>query len=172
MASSQTHTQLPLPRLSPKPRVLLVVSPYYRGIADQLIHGAEAVLAEANAIVEHVDVPGALEIAPAIRLISESGKFDGFVALGCVIRGATSHYELVCGESARGITELGIRRGLCIGNGILTVENMEQAAERADPTRLNKGRDAAVAALHLIALRRRYGGGSSFRPDDEHILLA
>jgi 6,7-dimethyl-8-ribityllumazine synthase len=104
---------------------------------------------------ETVEVPGALEIPTAIRLASRSGAFDGYVALGCVIRGETTHYETVCNDSSRGITLLGLE-GLCIGNGILTVETEAQAVVRAAPDGQNKGGGAADAALHLIALARRF----------------
>ena len=100
-------------------------------------------------------MPGALEVPTAIRLACRSGDFDGFVALGCVIRGETTHYETVCNDSSRGLTLLGLD-GVCIGNGILTVENHAQAAVRADPAGQNKGGGAADAALHLIALARRF----------------
>lgn len=161
------------PTLDPAPTVLLVVSPYYRAIADNLVAGAERALAASGATVERIDVPGALEISPAIRWAAQSELYEGYVALGCVIRGETSHYDLVCNESARGLTLLGVDRGLCIGNGVLTVENMAQAEVRAAPDQLDKGGGAASAALHLIALARRFRQKKSrFRPDDEHILLA
>ncbi|MDT8344405.1 MAG: 6,7-dimethyl-8-ribityllumazine synthase [Thermohalobaculum sp.] len=150
---------LPLPRLTPGPRVLIVVAPYYRAIADGLIAGARAVLAEAGAAVELVEVPGALEIPTAIRLAAESGRFEGYVALGCVIRGETTHYDTVCNDSARGLMWLGVERGLCIGNGILTCETTAQAAVRANPADMDKGGGAAAAALHLVALARRFRGG-------------
>ncbi|MEM6667883.1 MAG: 6,7-dimethyl-8-ribityllumazine synthase [Pseudomonadota bacterium] len=171
--AEQTDKALPLPAFETPPRVLLVVAPFYRDIADMLIAGARSALAKASAEVDLLEVPGALEIPPSIRFAARGARFDGFVALGCVIRGATSHYELVCGESARGITLLGVDRGLCIGNGILTVETEEQAAERADPARMNKGGGAAEACLHLIAAERRFeDGGRSFHSDDAHILMA
>lgn len=144
---------------APGARVALIVAPYYTEIAAGLVEGARAALEAGGAQVEIVEVPGALEIAPAIATIETVAhggglpSFDGYVALGCVIRGETSHYDLVCGESARGLTILGVERGLAVGNGILTVENYAQAQERADPARLNKGGEAAAACLALIALR-------------------
>ena len=106
--------------------------------------------------LEHLVLPGALEIPPAIRIAAElDPEIAGFVALGCVIRGATTHYELVAGESCRGIMVLGTERGLAIGNGILTVENEAQAIERADPAGEDKGGHAALAALALAAFRRQ-----------------
>jgi 6,7-dimethyl-8-ribityllumazine synthase len=101
-------------------------------------------------------VPGALEVPTAIRLAADSGRYDGFVALGCIIRGETYHFEIVCNESARGIMSLGMAEGLAIGNGILTVENMDQALDRADPERQNKGGGAAEAALALVRLQRQF----------------
>jgi 6,7-dimethyl-8-ribityllumazine synthase len=104
----------------------------YRAVADGLLAGARAALVAAGARHETVEVPGALEIPTTIALAARSGDFDGFVALGCVIRGETTHYETVCNDSSRGLTLLGLK-GVCIGNGILTVENTAQAAARADP---------------------------------------
>ena len=101
-------------------------------------------------------MPGALEIGPAIKIISYKDSYDGFIALGCVIRGETTHYETVCTESSRGLMDLAIYRNLAIGNGILTVENAEQAWERADINRKDKGGDAARAALAMAAVAKRY----------------
>jgi len=145
-----------LPRLDPAPRLLIVLAPYYRGIADGQLAGARAVLDAAGAAHEAVEVPGSLEIPAAIRMAHGAGRFDGYVALGCVIRGETTHYETVCAESARGLTLLGVERGLAIGNGILTVETLAQAEERADPGRQDKGGGAARAALALVALARAF----------------
>lgn len=153
MAASIEHYQLPLPRIEGGVRLLIVVAPYYRQIADDLIAGAKAVAAQAGAQVDLVEVPGALEVPTAIGLAASRGLYDGYVALGCVIRGETTHYDTVCNDSSRGITLLGLQ-GHCIGNGILTVENYEQAAVRANPADQNKGGGAAAAALHLIALNR------------------
>ena len=154
----ESHGTLPRPSFErPGPRVLLVVAPFYRDIADALLAGARAALDDAGATHETIEVPGALEIPTAIRLASRAGAFDGFVALGCVIRGETTHYETVCADSSRGLTLLGLD-GVCIGNGILTVETHAQAAARADPGGQDKGGGAADAALHLVALARRFAG--------------
>lgn len=158
MASTEAHTVLPRPEFTAPTRVLVVIAPYYRDIADGLLAGAEAALAAAGVVSEVVEVPGALEVPTAIKLASRSGGYDGFVALGCVIRGETTHYDTVCNDSSRGLALLGLE-GLCIGNGILTVENHAQAAVRADPAGQNKGGGAADAALHLISLARRFAGG-------------
>ena len=155
MAASIEHYQLPLPQFTEPVRLLIVVSPYYRQIADGMIEGARAVAADAGAVVDLVEVPGALEVPTAIAMAERMAEYDGYVALGCVIRGETTHYDTVCNDSSRGITLLGLD-GLCIGNGILTVETMAQAEVRADPAQANKGGGAAEACLHLIALSRRF----------------
>jgi 6,7-dimethyl-8-ribityllumazine synthase len=151
----ETHASLPRPRFERPTRVLIVAAPFYRDIADALLSGARAALDAAGVAHETVEVPGALEVPAAIGLASRSGAFDGYVALGCVIRGETTHYETVCADSSRGLMLLGLE-GHCIGNGILTVENHEQAAVRADPAGQDKGGGAADACLHLIALARRF----------------
>jgi 6,7-dimethyl-8-ribityllumazine synthase len=169
------HVSLPLPEFDAPVKVLVVLAPFYRDIADQLLAGARATLETAGASFETIEVPGALEVPTAIGQAFRMANFDGFVALGCVIRGETTHYETVCNDSSRAITLLGLQ-GACVGNGILTVENHDQAAVRADPAGQDKGGGAAAAALHLIALARRWGGARrsvGFRPgDDETILLA
>lgn len=143
----------------PGARLLLVVAPYYRAIADMLQRGAETAAAEADAKLDRVFVPGAFEIPGAIAFAARKKSYDGYVALGCVVRGETSHYDYVCGESARGLMELTIREELAIGYGILTVESIEQAEARADPARGDKGGEAVRAALTMVALRRRFAGG-------------
>ncbi len=143
-----------------KGHILLVEARFYPGIADALIAGATARIEAAGSTCERLTVPGALEIPPAIALAADSSKFDGFVALGCVIRGETTHYDYVCGESARKLMDLAADRRLAIGNGILTVENEAQAWARARPEELDKGGDAAEAALALLGLRQRLLGGS------------
>jgi 6,7-dimethyl-8-ribityllumazine synthase len=140
----------------PGARLLLVIAPYYRDIADQLQRGAEAVAREAGATLDRVFVPGAFEIPAAIALAARTKTYDGFVALGCVVRGETSHYDYVCGESARGLMELSVRRRLAIGYGILTVDTVAQAEERANTARGDKGGEAMRAALAMIALKRRF----------------
>jgi 6,7-dimethyl-8-ribityllumazine synthase len=152
--AGQSHYVLELPSFEDPVSVAIVVAPYYKDIAGNLIAGAVAELEKAGATHEIIEVPGALEIAPAIGIAARMGEFDGFVALGCVIRGETTHYDTVCNDSSRGLQLLGLQ-GLCVGNAILTVENHAQAAVRADPKGQNKGGGAAAAALHLIALTRR-----------------
>ena len=137
---------------------LIVEARFYADIADLQLVGAKSALRAAGVSFEHVLVPGALEIPVAIAMAAASQQhFDGYVALGCVIRGETTHYETVCSESARGLMDLAVSKNLAIGNGILTVEDEAQAWERADTTRKDKGGDAARAAISLATLRRRFG---------------
>jgi 6,7-dimethyl-8-ribityllumazine synthase len=139
------------------PRILIVESRYYDDIATSLLDGATAALDLARAQFERITVSGALEIPAAILFAAQSDRgYDGFVALGCVIRGETFHFDIVAGESARGLMDLALAHGLCIGNGILTVENEEQAMVRARRDGGDKGGDAARACLSLIDVRNRY----------------
>ena len=165
MATHESHYILPLPAFDRPVKLLVVVAPYYKDIADNLVAGAKAVAAACGAEVEVIEVPGALEVPTAIALAERQAQFDGYVALGCVIRGETTHYDTVCNDSSRAISLLGLQ-GACIGNGILTVENRAQAEVRADPNGQDKGGGAAAAALHLIALSRKWAGqtkGIGFR---------
>ena len=147
-----------------KPHILIVEARFYDDLLDALLGGAKGALDEAGATYEVVTVPGALEIPGAIRIAHEAGKmgrlekpFDGYVAIGCVIRGETSHYDTVCEESARGLMDLTLQHSLAIGNGIITVENEDQAWVRAKPDQLDKGGGAAKAALVMAGLKRRWG---------------
>ena len=140
-------------------RILIVESHYYPEIAEHLIAGAEREIARSGARAERVAVPGAFEIPGAIAMAAASKKarrYDGYVALGCVIRGETTHYDYVCGESARGLMDLTLNRKLAIGYGIVTVNTMEQAKARAFTDRGDKGGDAAHACLVMVALARRW----------------
>ncbi len=157
MAGSEIHYNLELPKFETPLKLLIARAPYYQDIADDLLKGASAEIEAASGTWDLVDVPGALELPTAIGIAERFKDYDGYVALGCIIRGETTHYETVCNDSSRGIALMGLQ-GLCIGNGILTVENRKQAEVRADPNDQNKGGGAAAAALHLIALARRLGG--------------
>jgi len=144
------------------PHILIVEARFYDHIADHLLTGAKAHLEAAGATYDVVTVPGALEVPAAIGFALSaadegSREYDGFVALGCVIRGETYHFDIVANESCRALMDLSVQEGLAIGNGILTVENEEQALERAVPERKNKGGGAAETALTMIALRTRLG---------------
>ena len=134
---------------------LIIEARFYDHLNDLLIEGARAALKAAGHKVEVISVPGALEIPGAIALAEQSGQFEGFVAIGVVIRGETYHFEIVAGESARGIMALTMD-GFAIGNGILTVENEAQALVRADPKQSNKGGEAAKAAMALLALKEKF----------------
>ena len=139
------------------PHLLLVEAPYYAHIAALLRQGAERALAAAGATHEIVSVPGAFEIPAALGFAAlAADRFDGFVALGCVIRGETTHYDHICAETARSLQDLMVRDGLAIGYGILTVENEAQALVRAAPDGRDKGGEAVRACLALAALKRRF----------------
>jgi len=143
-------------------RVLIVEARYYDDIADALLAGAMKALDEAKASVERISVPGSLEIPPAIAIALSAARrkrrpYDAAVALGCVIRGETIHFEIVSHHSARGLMELSVAREIPIGNGIITVDNEAQAWERARPEEQDKGGDAARAALALLAVKRKLG---------------
>jgi 6,7-dimethyl-8-ribityllumazine synthase len=147
-------------------RILIVEARFYDDLADALLEGATQALSAFGAEYEVVTVPGALEIPAAIAFAEEGGhrpagaqRYDGYVALGTVIRGETYHFEIVSNESARGIMELSIGRRLCIGNGVLTTEDEEQAWARAWVSEGDKGGGAARAALAMVALRRQLMGG-------------
>ena len=151
--AGHSDNALALPAFDEAPKVLIVIAPYYKGISEAQLASARAVLERGGATHETIEVPGSLEIPTAIALAHRQADFDGYVALGCVIRGRTSHYDIVAFESARAIATLGLG-GACIGNGIITVEDMAQAEERADADRLDTAGGAAQAALHLIHLQR------------------
>ena len=134
---------------------LIVVERFYDHLNDMLVAGAKAALKAKGHEVEVITVPGALEIPGTIAMAAEAQQYDGFVAIGVVIRGETYHFEIVAGESARGIMALTMD-GIAIGNGILTVENEEQAIVRADPKQKDKGGEAAIAAMKLLELQNRF----------------
>ena len=145
-----------------KPHILIVEAPYYRAISEELGAGAIEALTRAGASYERLEVAGAFEIPAAIAhaagLFRAGGRssYDGYLALGCVIRGETTHYDYVCGESARGLQHLAVTAGLAIGFGILTVENEAQAWARARRSEKNKGGEVANACLGMIALKHRF----------------
>jgi 6,7-dimethyl-8-ribityllumazine synthase len=136
-------------------KFLIVEARFYDHLNDMLVAGAKAALKAKGHEVEVITVPGALEIPGTIAMAAEAQQYDGFVAIGVVIRGETYHFEIVAGESARGIMALTMD-GIAIGNGILTVENEEQAIVRADPKRKDKGGEAAIAAMKLLELQNRF----------------
>jgi 6,7-dimethyl-8-ribityllumazine synthase len=146
-------------------RILVVEARYYDDIADMLLRGAKRVLKDAGAVFDLVTVPGALEIPAAIMIglhaaAAREQPYEGVVALGCVIRGETAHYDIVAGESARAIMDISIALDMPLGNGILTVDTDAQAKVRARPNGEDKGGGAARAALTLVRLKRRVGKGA------------
>ncbi len=168
MMAGHSDKDMALPEFSKPVKILIVIAPYYTRISEAQLASARTTIEAAGAAHETVEVPGSLEIPSAISIANRLSNYDGFVALGCVIRGRTSHYDVVVNQSAQGIMLLGLQ-GLAIGNGIITVENMDQAEERADAKRLDTAGAAAQAALHLIALTRRYGQPSrdvGFKPGE------
>lgn len=150
--------------MSELPHVMIAVGRFYEDIADQLVQGATDVLKEANVSWELFEVPGAFElpaaVATAMRSMEFVGgrrRFDGYIALGCVIRGETSHYDYVCGEAARGLQSLATTHCLALGFGLLTCEDRAQAEERAWVDRKNKGGEAARACLQMVDFKRSFG---------------
>ena len=137
-------------------RVLVATSRYYSEISSELETGCLETLEAAGCNVEVIEVPGAFEVPGIIAMAADSGRYDGYVALGCVVRGETNHYDYVCGESARGLMTLAVERRLAIGYGILTVENQDQARMRADRAGKNKGAEAAKACLAMVDMRKKF----------------
>jgi len=137
------------------PRVLMVRAPYYRAVVDGMTRAAEAIFASVGAEVTTMDVAGAFELPQAVRIaVRAVRKFDGFVALGCVVRGETDHYEFICESSMNGLMNVALQFGLCLGTALLTVDTLAQAEARSRETGANKGAEAAVACLKQIALAR------------------
>lgn len=145
--------------------IMIVVSPYYKDVTDLLLEGVKAKLDEKKCTYEIFEVEGALEIPLAVKYGilrretrgTDNMRFNGFMALGCVIRGETSHYDIVCEESSRGLSQLSIEHVVPVGNGILTCDTMDQAIERADPNKKNKGADVANAVLSLLKIKKEMG---------------
>lgn len=159
-----TATTFELPTFARPPHIMIAEARFYTELADELARGAIAELESVGATYERFAVAGAFELPAAIRIAMQATErgtlkrtFDGYMALGCVIRGDTTHYDYVCGESARGLQDLAIAHGAAIGYGILTVENEEQAWVRARVSDQNKGGDVARACLGMIGLRQRFG---------------
>jgi len=142
----------------PAPHLLVVRAPYYKEVVDGLSDGAARILREAGATFTVLDIAGAFELAQTIRIaLRGPQKFDGFVALGCIVRGDTDHYDHICRESMAGLMQVALAYGISLGAGLLTVHRIEQAEQRSGPDGHNKGAEAAVAALLQIAATRRLG---------------
>lgn len=139
------------------PRVLIVRAPYYREVVDGLRDGAERILQEAGAGYEVLDVAGAFELPQAIRIaLRGQTRFDAFVALGCIVKGETDHYDFICEATMHGMMNLALQYGIAVGTGLLTVDTIEQAVARSGPDGFNKGAEAAVAALLQVNAARRF----------------
>jgi 6,7-dimethyl-8-ribityllumazine synthase len=147
------------PRIDgPPPHLLIVRAPYYRAVVDGLADGAQRLLREAGATFETIDIAGAYELPQAIRIaVRGTANFDGYIALGCVVRGETDHYDHICRVTMSGLMTVALQFGLCLGTGLLTVDTIDQATARAAPDGFNKGAEAAVAALLQIGAARRLG---------------
>lgn len=142
----------------PAPHLLVVRAPYYRDVVDGMTRGAERILAEAGATHEVLDVAGAFELPQAVRLVLRGKtRFDGFVALGCVVKGETDHYEFLCREAMAGLMNVALQFGLALGSGLLTVHSIDQAVARSGDDGHNKGAEAAAAALVQVAVARTLG---------------
>ena len=150
--------------MADQPHVMIAVARFYEDIADELVRGAETALSQAGATWDVIEVPGAFElpaaVATAVRAMEFVGgrrRYDGYITLGCVIRGETSHYDYVCGEAARALQDLAVKYCLALGFGLLTVENRAQAEERAGVDRRNKGGEAAQVCLQMIDVKSKFG---------------
>ncbi|MGI4800720.1 MAG: 6,7-dimethyl-8-ribityllumazine synthase [Janthinobacterium lividum] len=144
----------------PAPHLLVVRAPYYRDVVDGMTRGAERILSEAGATHEVLDVAGAFELPQAIRLVLRGKtRFDGFVALGCVVKGETDHYEFLCREAMAGLMNVALQFGLALGSGLLTVHSIDQAIARSGDDGHNKGAEAAAAALVQVTVARTLGAG-------------
>jgi 6,7-dimethyl-8-ribityllumazine synthase len=140
----------------PAPKILLIRAPYYGGIVDGMTSAAKQVLEAAHASVESIEVAGAYELPQALRLcVKAPQKYDGFIALGCVVRGETDHYEFICAATMDGLMNVALQHALCLGTAVLTVDNLMQAQVRSHETGHNKGAEAAIACLKQIVIARQ-----------------
>ena len=144
--------------IGPSPHLLIVRAPYYRAVVDGLTHGATRILREAGGTFEQLDIAGAFELPQAIRLaVRGKQRFDGFVALGCIVRGETDHYEFICRATMEGMMQVALQFGLALGTGLLTCDTLAQAEARSGMDGHNKGAEAAAAALLQINAARHFG---------------
>lgn len=157
---STIDAELPAAPVVPGPpaQVLIVRAPYYRDVVDGLSEGAGRILKEAGASFEVLDVAGAFELPQAIRIaLRAQAKFDAFVALGCIVKGETDHYDFICQATMQGMMNLALQYGIAVGTGLLTVDSIEQAVARSGLDGFNKGAEAAAAALMQVNVARRFG---------------
>jgi 6,7-dimethyl-8-ribityllumazine synthase len=140
------------------PHLLIIRAPYYKGVVDGLTEGAERILREAGATSETLDIAGAFELPQTIRLaVRGKTRFDGFIALGCIVRGETDHYDFICRATMEGVMAVSLQFGLCVGTGLLTCDTLAQAEARSGMDGHNKGAEAAAAALLQVNAARRLG---------------
>ena len=156
MVATPEQNDLPLPAFNKPVKVLMVVAPFYRQIADRLVEGAREALEKAGAAHELAEVPGALEVPVAIGIAERDSNFDGYVALGCVIRGETAHFEHVASAARDGILQAGLETRVPIIFGVLTTDTVEQARSRAGELQGNKGAEAALAAIEIAHVLKQF----------------
>jgi 6,7-dimethyl-8-ribityllumazine synthase len=157
MSTADAPAQIAPKLAGPAPRILIVSAPYYQHVVDGMLAAARDIFAQANAEVTLVEVSGAYELPQAIAMAIKSGKkFDGYIALGCVVRGETDHYEFICTAAMDGLMHLAINHAICLGTAVLTVDTLAQAVARSHETGANKGSEAAIACLKQIALARQF----------------
>jgi 6,7-dimethyl-8-ribityllumazine synthase len=155
MSTADAEVSAPPKLPGAAPAILLIRAPYYRGVVDGMTRAAEAILQSVAAEITTIDVAGAFELPQAVRIaLRGNKKFDGFIALGCVVRGETDHYEYICSAAMDGLMHVALQFGLCLGTALLTVDTLAQAEARSRETGANKGAEAAVACLKQIALAR------------------
>ena len=138
------------------PKILAISAPYYRNVVDGMLDAARDIFTQVNASLEIIEVAGAFELPQALAIAAAQPGFDGFIALGCVVRGETDHYEFVCTAAMDGLMQVAVNNRLCLGTGLLTVDTLAQAQARSRETGANKGAEAAVACLKQILLKRRF----------------
>lgn len=174
MTSEKSNDSLEMPVFDGPVKLLIVVAPYFKDITDSLLAGAQNAINAAGAGFDTVQIPGVLEIPAAIAIAQRTSNFDGYVALGCVLTGDDLQAKNIGADSAAGLSQLGLG-GICIGNGLLIAQKADQALRLADPAGQNKGGAAAIAALHLVALSRKWGRetkGIGFKPKSGEFLMA
>jgi 6,7-dimethyl-8-ribityllumazine synthase len=157
MSTADAPAQIAPKLTGPAPRILIVSAPYYQHVVNGMLAAARDIFAQADAEVTLVEVSGAYELPQAIAIVLKGGqKFDGYIALGCVVRGETDHYEFICNSAMSGLMQLAVDQAICLGTAVLTVDTLAQAVARSHETGSNKGSEAAIACLKQIAIARQF----------------
>lgn len=157
MSTADAPLPVAPPLAGPIPRILAISAPYYREIVDGMLNAAKDIFAQVDAELDEVEVAGSFELPQALSIAAAGhGRYDGFIALGCVVRGETDHYQFVCSAAMDALMNVAVDQRLCLGTGLLTVDTLAQAEARSRETGANKGAEAAVACLKQIALKRRF----------------